>query len=136
MPTSNPQGGVLPRAAGAPGGAEAGAYPSQDSWYAEGGQVFDNLYLLTTKMNSAWAVNTSVAIILIDTCSVTSHRMKLWMEVRGLNGEGVDGLWIRSRHRERPTAKPNSRQRQGKACRIRNWLSFAGILAAVRRSGK
>jgi metallo-beta-lactamase class B len=29
--------------------------------------VFDNLYMLTTKMNSAWAVKTSQGIILIDT---------------------------------------------------------------------
>jgi metallo-beta-lactamase class B len=29
--------------------------------------VFDNLYMLTTKMNSAWAVKTSGGIILIDT---------------------------------------------------------------------
>jgi len=29
--------------------------------------VFDNLYMLTTKTNSAWAVKTSGGIILIDT---------------------------------------------------------------------
>jgi metallo-beta-lactamase class B len=47
---------------GGPGGT-----PARDTWYAEGGQVFDNLYLLTTKTNSAWAVKTSAGIILIDT---------------------------------------------------------------------
>src|SRR5580698_8132065 len=53
-PTSNPPGGGPPRAAGAPGrgGAGRGAagpapIPARDTWYAEGGQVFDNLYLLT-----------------------------------------------------------------------------------------
>lgn len=72
--TANPPGGGPPRAAGAPaGGAPARgaggppATPARDTWYAEGGQVFDNLYLLTTKTNSAWAVNTSAGIILIDT---------------------------------------------------------------------
>jgi metallo-beta-lactamase class B len=59
---------------GAPGGGAAkGApagprpAPAKETWYAEGGQVFDNLYLLTTKVNSAWALKTSEGIILIDT---------------------------------------------------------------------
>ena len=64
------------RAGGAPGGRGAAkgdakgggrAAPPKESWYAEGGQVFDNLYMLTTKVNSAWAVKTSQGIILIDT---------------------------------------------------------------------
>ena len=49
------------------GGRAPGAIPAKETWYAEGGQVFDNLYLLTTKVNSAWAVKTSEGIILIDT---------------------------------------------------------------------
>ena len=67
--TANPPGGGPPRAAGAPGPAAGVPRPNppRESWYAEGGQVFDNLYLLTTKSNSAWAVNTSAGIILIDT---------------------------------------------------------------------
>ncbi|MEP7352023.1 MAG: MBL fold metallo-hydrolase [Acidobacteriota bacterium] len=57
---------------GGPGAAKGGgrgpaAVPAKETWYAEGGQVFDNLYMLTTKMNSAWAVKTSAGIILIDT---------------------------------------------------------------------
>jgi len=72
--TANPPGGAG-RAGGAPAGAGAakgggrgpGAVPAKESWYAEGGQVFDNLYLLTTQVNSAWAVKTSEGIILIDT---------------------------------------------------------------------
>ena len=73
--TSNPPGGGPPRVAGAPGAGRAGgrgaggrpATPPRENWYAEGGQVFDNLYMLTTKANSAWAVKTSDGIILIDT---------------------------------------------------------------------
>ena len=49
------------------GGRGPGVAPPKENWYAEGGQVFDNLYLLTTKVNSAWAVKTSEGIILIDT---------------------------------------------------------------------
>src|SRR5436190_4274347 len=65
-PTANSPAG--PGRAGAPptgrGGAKGAARgpvaaPPKENWYAEGGQVFDNLYLLTTKMNSAWAVKTS-----------------------------------------------------------------------------
>ena len=70
----NPPGGGPARGAGAPAGAPAAAAapagprptPAKETWYAEGGQVFDNLYMLTTQMNSAWAVKTSEGIILID----------------------------------------------------------------------
>jgi metallo-beta-lactamase class B len=48
-------------------GRGRGAVPPKEDWFAEGGQVFDNLYMLTTKMNSAWAVKTSEGIILLDT---------------------------------------------------------------------
>lgn len=69
-PAANPPGGGPPRVAGAPaggrGGRGPGYVPPRDAWYAEGGQVFDNLYMLTTKVNSAWAVKTSAGIILID----------------------------------------------------------------------
>jgi metallo-beta-lactamase class B len=75
-PTATPPGGGPPRAAGAPGeagrggggrGRGPGVTPPRENWYAEGGQVFDNLYMLTTKTNSAWAVKTSAGIILLDT---------------------------------------------------------------------
>src|SRR5258706_14618305 len=53
LPTANPPAGGPPRAAGPPGGGVAGrsaggpaTTPPRDAWYAEGGQVFDNLYLL------------------------------------------------------------------------------------------
>src|SRR5579872_5060834 len=74
VPTYYAGGGGPPRAIGAPapgsgngGAARRATTPARDTWYAEGGQVFDNLYLLTTKANNAWAVNTSAGIILIDT---------------------------------------------------------------------
>ena len=55
------------RGAAKGGGRGPGTPPPKENWYAEGGQVFDNLYMLTTQMNSAWAVKTSQGIILIDT---------------------------------------------------------------------
>jgi metallo-beta-lactamase class B len=70
QPTANPPGGGPARGAGAPGagrGRGPGVTPPKENWYAEGGKVFDNLYMLTTRMNSAWAVKTSEGIILIDT---------------------------------------------------------------------
>ena len=63
-PGSAPAGRGPGRGAGGRGPA---ATPARETWYAEGGQVFDNLYMLTTKANSAWAVKTSAGIILIDT---------------------------------------------------------------------
>lgn len=90
VPMATPPGGGPPRAAGAPLGAVAGGprpTPERDTWYAEGGQVFDNLYLLTTKMNSAWAVNTSEGIILIDTLFGYAAQDEI---VDGLKKVGLD----------------------------------------------
>lgn len=71
VPTFYSGGGGPPRTVGTPtgggGGGGAATTPPRDTWYAEGGQVFDNLYLLTTKANNTWAVKTSDGIILIDT---------------------------------------------------------------------
>jgi len=64
VPTANPPGGP---GRGGRGGRGPAAVPPRENWYAEGGQVFDNLYMLNTKVNSAWAVKTSEGIILIDT---------------------------------------------------------------------
>jgi len=93
-PTSNPPGGGPPGVAGAPGRGGGGrgaagpaSTPARDTWYAEGGQVFDNLYLLTTKMNSAWAVNTSAGIILIDTLFGYAAQDEI---VDGLKKVGLD----------------------------------------------
>src|SRR5579864_8696600 len=73
------------------GGAGAGrgpaATPARELWYEEGGQVFDNLYLLTTKMNSAWALNTSEGIILIDTLFGYAAQDEI---VDGLKKVGLD----------------------------------------------
>ena len=74
-PTATPPGGGRGRGAAGP------------TWYAEGGQVFDNLYLLTTKTNSAWAVNTSAGIILIDTLFGYAAQDEI---VDGLKRVGLD----------------------------------------------
>ncbi len=88
VPTSNPPGGGPPRAVGAPGGG-GGVRPTPplETWYAEGGQVFDNLYMLTTKANSAWAVKTSDGIILIDTLYGYAAQDEI---VDGLKKVGLD----------------------------------------------
>ncbi len=69
VPGQPPRAGGPPPNAGALKGGAPGSRPAppKESWYAEGGQVFDNLYMLTTKVNTAWAVKTSAGIILIDT---------------------------------------------------------------------
>jgi metallo-beta-lactamase class B len=80
---------------GAAGGAGAGrgrgrgpaATPPKENWYAEGGQVFDNLYMLTTKANSAWAVKTSAGIILVDTLFGYAAQDEI---VGGMNKLGLD----------------------------------------------
>jgi metallo-beta-lactamase class B len=67
-PAPNPPGRGPARGAGLAGAGRGGRpTPPKENWYAEGGQVFDNLYMLTTKANSAWAVKTSAGIILLDT---------------------------------------------------------------------
>src|SRR6185295_4966916 len=82
IPAPNPGRGGRGRGAAGPA-----TTPARDTWYAEGGQVFDNLYLLTTKMNSAWAVNTSEGIILIDTLFGYAARDEI---VDGLKKVGLD----------------------------------------------
>jgi hypothetical protein len=94
VPASNPPGAGSPPAVGAPaavdrgtGGRGPGFTPPRDAWYAEGGQVFDNLYMLTTKVNSAWAVKTSAGIILIDTLYGYAAQDEI---VDGLKKVGLD----------------------------------------------
>ena len=41
--------------------------PERATWYAEPARMFDNLYWVGTKIHSAWALQTSGGIILIDT---------------------------------------------------------------------
>ncbi|MEO5926275.1 MAG: MBL fold metallo-hydrolase [Bryobacteraceae bacterium] len=94
--TANPPGGAGPGAGkGAAKGAPKGgapATPPKENWYAEGGQVFDNLYFLTTKVNSAWAVNTSDGIILIDTLFAYAAQDAI---VDGLKKAGLDPAKIK-----------------------------------------
>jgi len=54
---------------GGGGGANAAprAVPERAAWYAEPARMFDNLYWVGTKIHSAWALQTSEGIILIDT---------------------------------------------------------------------
>jgi metallo-beta-lactamase class B len=66
-PVSTANSPAGPGRGGPRGGRGQRAVPPKEGWFAEGGQVFDNLYMLTTKMNSAWAVKTSEGIILLDT---------------------------------------------------------------------
>lgn len=56
-PVSTANSPAGPGRGGPRGGRGQRAVPPKEDWFAEGGQVFDNLYMLTTKMNSAWAVN-------------------------------------------------------------------------------
>jgi hypothetical protein len=54
-PVPNQPGRGPARGAGLAGAGRGGrGTPPKENWYAEGGQVFDNLYMLTTKANSAW----------------------------------------------------------------------------------
>src|SRR4051812_48761113 len=49
-----------------PGGGPR-AVPDRATWYAKPARMFDNLYWVGTKVHSAWALQTSGGIILIDT---------------------------------------------------------------------
>lgn len=52
----------------APGADVApGPAPARDTWFTEPAKVFDNLYVVGSKIHSAWALTTSAGIILIDT---------------------------------------------------------------------
>jgi metallo-beta-lactamase class B len=56
--------GAAPQAGAAP--APPPGPPARDRWHAEPVKVFDNLYFLGMTEFSAWAVNTSAGIIIID----------------------------------------------------------------------
>lgn len=96
QPTANPPGGGPGRGAGfagrGRGGRGGGAPPPRENWYAEGGQVFDNLYMLTTKTNSAWAVKTSAGIILLDTLFGYAAQDEI---VEGMRKVGLDAADIK-----------------------------------------
>jgi metallo-beta-lactamase class B len=58
------RGGPAPASGATP--APPPGPPAKDTWHAEPVKVFDNLYFLGMKEFSAWAVNTSEGIIIID----------------------------------------------------------------------
>jgi len=49
------------------GAATPRPIPDRATWYAEPARMYDNLYWVGTKIHSAWALQTSDGIILIDT---------------------------------------------------------------------
>lgn len=50
------------------GGAATGAreVPARDTWYHPPAKVFDNLYFVGTRLHSAWALQTSDGLVVID----------------------------------------------------------------------
>ena len=63
-----------------------------ESWYAEPAQVFDNVYWVGTKINSAWAIKTSAGIILLDTMYNYAAETEI---VDGLKKLGLDPATIK-----------------------------------------
>ena len=55
-----------PQRGGGGGGAGARQIPARETWYQPPAKVFDNLYFVGTKLHSAWAVQTSEGLIVID----------------------------------------------------------------------
>ncbi len=64
QPADGSDPGAAERAANA---GRVRATPPRESWFAEPAKVFDNVYWVGTKINSAWAIKTSAGIILLDT---------------------------------------------------------------------
>src|SRR5215510_14297663 len=85
-------------AAGAARGRGAGAAPAarqtppREQWHKETAKVFDNLYFLGQTEYSAWAVNTSDGIIIIDTIFDYSVEDEV---VGGLKKMGLDPAKIK-----------------------------------------
>ena len=75
-----------------PGGGGPRAIPDRASWYAEPARMFDNLYWVGTKIHSAWALQTSGGIILIDTLYNYAVEPEI---VQGLNKLGLDPASIK-----------------------------------------
>jgi metallo-beta-lactamase class B len=68
------------------------AIPPRESWYAEPGKVFDNVYFVGTKIHSAWAIKTSEGIILLDTMFNYAAETEI---VGGLKKLGLDPATIK-----------------------------------------
>ena len=66
--------------------------PPRESWYAEPAKVFDNVYWVGTKINSAWAIKTSDGIILLDTMYNYAAETEI---VDGLKKLGLDPATIK-----------------------------------------
>src|SRR6185503_18237920 len=66
--------------------------PPRESWYAEPAKVFDNVYWVGTKINSAWAIKTSAGIILLDTMYNYAAETEI---VGGLKKLGLDPATIK-----------------------------------------
>ena len=56
---------ISPRGAAAPGPVRR-EVPGRETWYQPPAKVFDNLYFVGTKLHSAWALQTSDGLIVID----------------------------------------------------------------------
>ena len=77
---------------GGAGGGGARAIPDRARWYAEPARMFDNLYWVGTKIHSAWALQTSGGIILIDTLYNYAVEPEI---VEGLKKLGLDPASIK-----------------------------------------
>ena len=66
--------------------------PPRESWYAEPAKVFDNVYWVGNKVNSAWAIKTSQGIILLDTMYNYAAETEI---VDGLKKLGLDPASIK-----------------------------------------
>jgi metallo-beta-lactamase class B len=74
------------------GGGGARAIPDRASWYAEPARMFDNLYWVGTKVHSAWALQTTGGIILIDTLYNYAVEPEI---VEGLKKLGLDPATVK-----------------------------------------
>lgn len=79
-------------AARAAGGARPRVTPARETWFAEPAKVFDNVYWVGTKINSAWAITTSQGIILLDTMYNYAAETEI---VDGLKKLGLDPATIK-----------------------------------------
>ena len=95
-----PTNGLDPDVAGPRPNAAARPVPARDTWYAEPYKVYDNLYFLGSKVNSAWALKTSAGIILIDTLHNYSVGPEIvdGMKKMGLNPADVKYVIINHGH--------------------------------------
>ncbi|HWY66713.1 MAG TPA: MBL fold metallo-hydrolase [Rhizomicrobium sp.] len=89
QPADGSDPGAAERAANA---GRVRANPPRESWFAEPARVFDNVYWVGTKINSAWAIKTSAGIILLDTMYNYAAETEI---VDGLKKLGLDPATIK-----------------------------------------